>query len=112
MFDCPVLSTLAQPGCVVKVASCDRLMIKQKDKSQPHGPLFSRQALKGNWQGNHKFECESMRVKHYNSRKVVVNLRNNQSLQEHFFDRSRSKYKNEKQVPIVHVASFQPPGVD
>ena len=32
MFDCPVLATLAQPGCVVEVASCDRLTSKQRTK--------------------------------------------------------------------------------
>ena len=32
MFDCPVLATLAQPGCVVEVASCDRLTNKQRTK--------------------------------------------------------------------------------
>ena len=43
---------------------------------------------------NYKFECESMRVKNYNSRKAVAvaNLRNNQTPRGTFFGRSRIKY--------------------
>ena len=34
MFDCLVLATFGQPGCLVKVASCDRLTSKGQNKGQ------------------------------------------------------------------------------
>ena len=56
-------------------------------------------------------------MKNYNSRKVVVNLRNNQNPRGTFFDRSRFKnwprsIQNEKQVSFVNEAGLQSPRVD
>ena len=94
MFDCPVLSTLAQPGCVVKVASCDRLTSKQRTKVSLMDLYALHRHYKAIGEENYFFECENISVKNYNSRKAVAvaNLRNNQTPRGTFFDRPRIKY--------------------